>query len=88
MTLEKFHFTPSDGDEIVVPYMQDAIPYKKLRALRKKFKGDDQSEDLQDAMLDAALDKETKDRVENFSLRDYVGFVNGWGEADEDVSGK
>lgn len=81
---EKFHFTASDGTKIVAPFMKDALKRKQIRALNKKYK-DDQGE-LEDAMLVAALDKETYAQVDDLSLRDYVRFAEEWTEQNDEES--
>lgn len=83
MALEKLHFTAADGTTIDVHYMMDKLPYKKMRAIRKKFKDD--SEAMGDAMLEAALGKEDLEKVENLSLRDFNAFMTQWSET-EDVT--
>lgn len=81
MALEKMHFTAADGTTIDVHYMQDKISYKNLRAIRKKFAAD--SEEMGDALLEAGLDKEDLEKVENLSMRDFTAFMTEWSEAED-----
>ena len=78
MALEKLHFEASDGTVLDVHYMQDKLSYKKMRALNKKYKDDQES--MGDATLAAALDKEDLEKVEDLSLRDFNRFMEEWGE--------
>lgn len=81
MALEKLHFTSSTGEKVEVPYLGDALSYKKTRQLRKKYKDD--LESLQDAFMAECFDAKTIDTIENFSLRDYTAFVEQWGQMGE-----
>lgn len=82
MALEKFHFEAADGTTIDVHYMLDKLSYKKMRKIRKDFEGDGEAQG--DALLEAALDKDELEKVENLSMRDFNAFMNGWAE-NEDV---
>lgn len=82
MALEKFHFEAADGTTIDVHYMMDKLSYKKMRKIRKEFEGDGEAQG--DAFLQAALNKDELDKVENLSMRDFNAFMNGWAE-NEDV---
>lgn len=81
MALEKLHFTASDGTTIDVHYMQDKVSYKKMRSLRKEFKDDPEA--MSDALLEAALDKDDLEKVENLSMRDFTEFMTQWSEYED-----
>lgn len=87
MALEKMHFTTSDGEEIVVPYMMDAVKRKDLRRIQKEYK--DQSEEMDGAMLEAAnISKKNLECIDNLSMRDYVAFIKEWMEQEDAPLGK
>ncbi|MDK8668985.1 hypothetical protein QP902_09910 [Corynebacterium marquesiae] len=81
MALEKFHFEASDGTTLDVHYMMDKLSYKKMRKIRKDHLGD--SEAQGDALLEAALDKDELNKVENLSMRDFNAFMAGWSESED-----
>ncbi|MER0069235.1 hypothetical protein [Corynebacterium sp. KPL3806] len=83
MALEKFHFEAADGTTIDVHYMLDKLSYKKMRKIRKDFDGDGEAQG--DALLEAALNKDELEKVENLSMRDFNAFMSGWSESSEDV---
>lgn len=83
MALEKFHFEAADGTTIDVHYMMDKLSYKKMRKIRKDFEGDGEAQG--DALLEAALNKDELEKVENLSMRDFNAFMSGWSESSEDV---
>ena len=79
------HFESADGDVLDVPHMADALRFKEVRALRKKYKDD--AEALGDAFLEKAMSKENLAIIENFTMRDYNRFISAWMEVeDEDDS--
>jgi len=88
MTLEKFHFITSNDEEIVTPYLDDAVSYKAAKKIRKKYmdeSGDIKDEEgLQEEFMQAAMDKATLEKVEALSLRDFKRFVQDWGAEDAD----
>lgn len=79
MALEKFHFEASDGTTIDVHYMMDKLSYKKMRKIRKDYPDDGEAQG--DALLEAALDKDELNKVENLSMRDFDAFMTGWSES-------
>ena len=81
MALEKFHFEATDGTTIDVHYLNDKISYKKMKAIRKKYKGDEDG--FGDALMEAALDKEDLDKVEDLSMRDFGRFMEEWAETED-----
>ena len=81
MALEKFHFEASDGTTLDVHYMMDKLSYKKMRKIRKDYLGD--SEAQGDALLEAALDKDELNKVENLSMRGFNAFMAGWSESED-----
>ena len=81
MALEKLHFTASDGTTIDVHYMQDKLSYKRMRSIRKEFA--DNTEEMGDAFLEAALDKADLEKVENLSMRDFSRFMTEWSESED-----
>lgn len=86
MALEKLHFEATDGTTLDVHYMADKLSYKKMRALRKKHQED--TEALSDAMLEAALDKNELETVENLSLRDFTRFMSEWADMEDATMGE
>ena len=77
----KLHFESSDGVVLDVPFMSDALRFKQVRALRKKYKDD--AEALGDAFLEKAMSKEDLDKIENFTMRDYNRFISEWMEVED-----
>ena len=86
MALEKFHFEASDGTTLDVHYMMDKLSYKKMRKIRKDYLGD--SEAQGDALLEAALDKDELNKVENLSMRDFNAFMAGWSGSEDGELGE
>lgn len=84
MSVEPLKFETSTGDLIEVPYLADAFTFKQLRTIRKKATvgGELDGEVFQDLLIDA-LPKETKDTIENLSVRDFTAFIEQWNEVDE-----
>ena len=82
MALEQFHFTRSTGDKVAVPLLKDSLSMRKMQKLQKQYKDDGQQ--LSEKVMEAVLGKKLTDEIlDDWSMRDYEGFVTGWMSSEE-----
>lgn len=82
MALERFHFTAADGTEFDVHYAYDKLRRKDLRRIQDEFEDDPAGQE--EAMLEACLDKKDIEKLDELSMRDYLKFIKGWMQQDEE----
>lgn len=85
MSLEQFHFTNAAGEEITVPFYQDAVKRKDLKKLQVEIKEAGGPENLDEDRFFhyAKLSDKTIEFIDELSIRDYKRFVEEWMEASE-----
>lgn len=85
MAVEKFHFTTSEGVEIVTPYMVDAINRKTMKKIQKEAEELGGFHNLEDERLfeAAGLAKDLCNQLDELSMRDYTAWFTQWADTGE-----
>lgn len=84
MSIQPLKFETSTGEVLEIPYLADMFTYKQMKKFNKQSTVDGvfDPELLQDLVIQA-LPKETREIVENLSMRDFPAFMAQWNEAEE-----